>query len=98
MSSTQMVITITGGLALFLFGMKVMSEGLQKVAGDKLRHTLGVMTGNRFLGVGTGVLITTAVQSSSATTVMLVSFVHAGLPPPPPRSCWSVLSTLGSSP
>jgi phosphate:Na+ symporter len=74
-----MVIQIAGGLALFLFGMKIMSEGLQKVAGKRLRHTLSVMTDNRFRGVGTGVLITSAIQSSSATTVMLVSFVSAGL-------------------
>jgi phosphate:Na+ symporter len=79
MSTTEMVIQIVGGLALFLFGMKIMSEGLQKVAGQRLRQTLSVMTGNRFRGVGTGVLITSAIQSSSATTVMLVSFVSAGL-------------------
>jgi phosphate:Na+ symporter len=79
MSTTQMVIQIAGGLALFLFGMKVMSEGLQKVAGQRLRQTLSIMTGNRFRGVGTGALITSAIQSSSATTVMLVSFVSAGL-------------------
>ncbi len=79
MSTTQMVIQIAGGLALFLFGMKIMSEGLQKVAGARLRQTLSVMTGSRLRGVGTGVLITSAIQSSSATTVMLVSFVNAGL-------------------
>lgn len=79
MSSTQMVITILGGLAVFLYGMVVMSEGLQKVAGPKMRKTLSVMTGNRFSGVLTGALITSVIQSSSATTVMLVSFVHAGL-------------------
>ncbi|MBW2534734.1 MAG: Na/Pi cotransporter family protein [Deltaproteobacteria bacterium] len=76
---TETIITIVGGLALFLFGMKIMSEGLQKVAGPKMRKILGVMTGNRFAGVGTGLLVTSAVQSSSATTVMLVGFVHAGL-------------------
>jgi phosphate:Na+ symporter len=79
MSTTQMVIQIAGGLALFLFGMKIMSEGLQKVAGTRLRQALAVMTGDRFRGVGTGILITSAIQSSSATTVMLVSFVNAGL-------------------
>jgi phosphate:Na+ symporter len=79
MSTTQMVIQIAGGLALFLFGMKIMSEGLQKVAGQRLRQALAVMTGDRFRGVGTGILITSAIQSSSATTVMLVSFVNAGL-------------------
>lgn len=79
MSATHMTIGIVGGLALFLFGMKIMSEGLQKVAGEKMRTVLSAMTSNRLLGVGTGVLVTSAVQSSSATTVMLVGFVHAGL-------------------
>ncbi len=74
-----MVITILGGLAVFLFGMKIMSEGLQKVAGPNMRRVLSAMTGNRFLGVGTGLLVTCGIQSSSATTVMLVGFVHAGL-------------------
>ena len=68
-----------GGLALFLYGMKIMSEGLQKVAGDRLRSILTAMTTNRVTGVLTGVLITALIQSSSATTVMVVSFVNAGL-------------------
>ncbi|MCD8193389.1 MAG: Na/Pi cotransporter family protein [Tannerellaceae bacterium] len=72
-------LTLVGSLGLFLYGMKVMSEGLQKVAGDKLRNILSVMTTNRFTGVLTGVLITALIQSSSATTVMVVSFVNAGL-------------------
>ncbi|MBW1811467.1 MAG: Na/Pi cotransporter family protein [Deltaproteobacteria bacterium] len=79
MSTTSMVVNICGGLALFLLGMKTMSEGLQKVAGQRLRQTLMVMTRSRLRGVGTGVMITSAIQSSSATTVMLVGFVHAGL-------------------
>jgi phosphate:Na+ symporter len=66
-------------MGLFLYGMKVMSEGLQKLAGDKLRSILTAMTKNRFTGVLTGVLITAIIQSSSATTVMVVSFVNAGL-------------------
>ena len=66
-------------MCLFLYGMKVMSEGLQKVAGDRLRTILGVMTKNRVTGVITGVLITALIQSSSASTVMVVSFVNAGL-------------------
>lgn len=70
---------LVGSLGLFLYGMKVMSEGLQKVAGDKLRGILSVMTANRFTGVLTGILITALIQSSSATTVMVVSFVNAGL-------------------
>ncbi len=68
-----------GGLGLFLFGMKIMSEGLQKVAGKKMRHILGMVSNNRFVGCGVGTLVTSVVQSSSATTVMLVSFVDAGL-------------------
>jgi len=74
-----MVITILGGLSLFLYGMKIMSEGLQKVAGNRLRATLQTLTNNRFSGVFTGFFITAAIQSSSATTVMLISFVNAGL-------------------
>ena len=70
---------LLGSLALFLYGMKVMSEGLQKFAGDRLRKILTAMTTNRVTGVLTGVLITALVQSSSATTVMVVSFVNAGL-------------------
>ena len=76
---SETIISVIGGLAIFLFGMKIMSEGLQKVAGPKMRQILSVMTGNRFSGVLTGLTVTSAVQSSSATTVMLVSFVHAGL-------------------
>lgn len=72
-------LTLVGALGMFLYGMKVMSEGLQKVAGDKLRNILSVMTTNRFTGVLTGILITALIQSSSATTVMVVSFVNAGL-------------------
>ena len=72
-------LTLIGSLGLFLYGMKVMSEGLQKVAGDRLRGILTAMTTNRVTGVLTGVLITALIQSSSATTVMVVSFVNAGL-------------------
>ena len=70
---------IFGSLALLIYGMKVMSEALQKMAGSQLRHILGAMTTNRFTGMLTGTFITCAVQSSSATTVMTVSFVNAGL-------------------
>lgn len=70
---------IIGSLALLIYGMKVMSEALQKMAGSQLRHILGAMTTNRFTGMLTGTFITCAVQSSSATTVMTVSFVNAGL-------------------
>ena len=70
---------LIGSLGLFLYGMKIMSEGLQKVAGDRLRSILTAMTTNRVTGVLTGVLITALIQSSSVTTVMVVSFVNAGL-------------------
>ncbi len=70
---------VLGSLALLIYGMKVMSEALQKMAGSQLRHILGAMTTNRFTGMLTGTFITCAVQSSSATTVMTVSFVNAGL-------------------
>ena len=70
---------ILGSLGMFLFGMKVMSEALQKLSGDKLRLLMRTMTSNRFAGLGTGFLVTCLVQSSSASTVMMVSFVNAGL-------------------
>lgn len=72
-------ISLLGAVCLFLYGMKVMSEGLQKVAGDRLRNILGIMTRNRVTGVLTGIVITALIQSSSASTVMVVSFVNAGL-------------------
>jgi len=74
-------LTIVGSLGMFLLGMKMMSESLQNVAGDKMRNILSSMTTNRFAGVFTGLLITAIIQSSSATTVMVVSFVNAGLLP-----------------
>ncbi len=73
------VLTLLGGLGVFLYGMKIMSEALQKLAGDGLRGFLSKMTSNRFSGVLTGAGITSIIQSSSATTVMVVSFVNAGL-------------------
>ncbi len=73
------LLTLIGALGLFLYGMKLMSEALQKVAGSKLRNFLAAMTSNRVMGVLTGVSITAIIQSSSATTVMIVSFVNAGL-------------------
>ena len=72
-------LTLIGSLGLFLYGMKLMSEALQKVAGDRMRAILTAMTKNRVTGVLTGILITALIQSSSATTVMVVSFVNAGL-------------------
>ena len=71
--------TLIGALGFFIYGIKVRSDGIQKVAGSKMRGILSKMTSNRFLGVATGFLITALLQSSSATTVMIVSFVNAGL-------------------
>jgi phosphate:Na+ symporter len=73
------LLCLIGAVGLFLYGMKVMSEGLQKAAGDRLRNILGAMTRNRFTGTLTGFSITALIQSSSASTVMVVSFVNAGL-------------------
>ena len=73
------VLKLIGALGFFIYGMKIMSEGIQKAAGNSLRRILSAMTSTRFLGLGTGFLITCLIQSSSATTVMVVSFVNAGL-------------------
>lgn len=73
------IVNFAGALAVFLFGMKLMSEGLQKIAGSKMREILGKITNNPFRGILIGIVVTVAVQSSSATTVMVVSFVSAGL-------------------
>ena len=73
------IITLVGSVAMLMYGLKVMSEGLQKMAGPALRHALGAMTTNRFTGLLTGTVVTASVQSSTATTVMTVSFVNAGL-------------------
>lgn len=73
------ILEILGSLGMFLFGMKVMSEALQKLSGERLRGMMRTMTGNRFAGLFTGLAVTCLVQSSSATTVMIVSFVNAGL-------------------
>ena len=77
--SIWIVFKIIGSLALLIYGMKAMSEALQKMAGSQLRHILGTMTKNRFTGLLTGMFVTASVQSSTATTVMTVSFVNAGL-------------------
>ncbi len=79
MKTLQLLLELLGALGVFLVGMKMMSEGLQKVAGSQLKRMVGAVTGNRFSGVLTGLAVTCAVQSSSATTVMVVSFVTAGL-------------------
>jgi phosphate:Na+ symporter len=79
MTVISLLLRMTGSLCLFLFGMKVMSDGIQQSAGDRMRKTLNFMTGNRFVGVLTGFVVTSVIQSSSATTVMVVAFVNAGL-------------------
>ncbi len=73
------ILTLIGSVGMFLYGMKLMSEGLQKAAGNRLRNILAMMTNNKFVGALTGIFITALVQSSSATTTMIVSFVNAGL-------------------
>ncbi|PLX80083.1 MAG: Na/Pi cotransporter [Desulfuromonas sp.] len=75
----KLIFGLVGGLGLFLFGMKTMSEGLQKVAGERMRKILSALTANRFVGTLVGIAVTAIIQSSSATTVMVVGFVNAGL-------------------
>ena len=77
--TVQLIMGVAGGLGLFILGMKFMSDGLQKAAGDKLRRILELLTFNRYIAVFTGIIITVLVQSSSTTTVMVVGFVNAGL-------------------
>lgn len=77
--SETVIFGLLGGLGLFLFGMMIMSEGLQKVAGDRMRKILGALTNNRIIGTLVGIAVTAIIQSSSATTVMVVGFVNAGL-------------------
>lgn len=79
MNTILNLFSLLGSLAMFLYGMKIMSEGLEKFAGDRLRTVLASMTKNRVMGVLTGIFVTALIQSSSATTVMIVSFVNAGL-------------------
>ena len=75
----QIVFGLLGGLAVFIYGMNLMSESLQKAAGEKMKSILALLTKNRIMGVIAGALVTAVLQSSSATTVMTVSFVDAGL-------------------
>lgn len=74
-----MILQLIGGLAMFMYGMELTSEGIQRAAGERLQKTLNFMTKNSIMAVLTGTLVTIAVQSSSATTVMLITFVNAGL-------------------
>ena len=75
----EIILSMAGGLGLFLFGMRVMSESIEKVAGAKLRQILEQLTTNRFTGILVGAIFTAIIQSSSACTVMVVSFVNSGL-------------------
>ena len=75
----SILLQVIGSLGFLLYGMKLMSDGIQKSAGEKLQRALSVVTGNRFVGLLTGLLITMIIQSSGATTVMVVTFVNAGL-------------------
>ena len=75
----SVIVSLMGGLGFFLYGMKLMSEGLQKVAGSKMRSILEVFTKNRVIGLLVGIFFTALIQSSNATTVMVVSFVNSGL-------------------
>ena len=75
----QLIFGLLGGLGMFLFGIKIMSEGLQKIAGNKMRKIIGALTDNRFIGALVGIAVTAIIQSSGATTVMVVGFVNTGL-------------------
>ncbi len=77
--NTQMVIILLGGLAVFIYGINLMSDGIQKSAGDKTKDILGILTRNPFMGLLTGAIVTAAIQSSSVVTVMVIGFVSAGL-------------------
>lgn len=77
--NAAMIFLLLGGLGMFLYGMKMMSDGLERLAGDRMRRVLEVLTNNRLAGVGVGMGVTSVIQSSSATTVMIVGFVNAGL-------------------
>ena len=79
MNGLQIALTLFGGLALFIYGMNLMSDGLQKAAGEKMKHILALLTKNPLIGVLAGALVTAVIQSSSATTVMVIGFVSAGL-------------------
>ena len=79
MQHIEMLFRFIGGLGMFLYGMNVMADGLQKSAGGRMRHLLEVLTKNRLMGILLGAAVTAVIQSSSATTVMVVGFVNAGL-------------------
>ena len=76
---SSIVIPFIGGLAMFIYGMNIMADGLQHAAGSKMKKILEVLTQNKLMGIALGALVTAIIQSSSATTVMVVGFVNAGL-------------------
>ena len=78
-SDLGMLFQFAGGLGMFLYGMNIMADGLQRSAGSRMQHMLGVLTNNRLMGVLAGAAVTAIIQSSSATTVMVVGFVNAGI-------------------
>ena len=90
------IFSLLGGLGLFLFGMRIMGEGLERAAGNRLKKLLEVVTHNRLLAVLAGIVITAVIQSSSATTVMVVGFVNAGLLTPMMASRNSCQSRSGA--
>lgn len=75
----EVIFVFAGGLGMFLFGMNMMGDGLQKSAGNKLKRLLGYLTSNRLMAILVGIIVTGIIQSSSATTVMVVGFVNAGI-------------------
>lgn len=79
MQDVEMIFKFVGGLGMFLYGMNIMADGLQKSAGPKMKRLMGILTNNRLLAVLVGTLVTAIIQSSSATTVMVVGFVNAGI-------------------
>lgn len=79
MQIIQALFSFIGGLGMFLYGMNIMADGLQKAAGNKMKKLLGILTNNRIMGVLVGCIVTAIIQSSSATTVMVVGFVNAGI-------------------
>ncbi len=78
-SAIKMIVSIAGGLGIFLLGMKNMSEGMQAVAGNRMRKLINAVTNNRVVACGVGIIVTCLIQSSSVTTVMVVGMVNAGL-------------------
>jgi phosphate:Na+ symporter len=97
MDNFLIAIAIIGGLALFIYGMNLMSDGMQKVAGDRMHRLLALFTGNPFFGVLSGMLVAAVLQSSSATTVMTVGFVGAGLMKLPQAICVIMGANIGAT-